>query len=325
MLRERGEARREYDEAITAGHRAAIAEEERSGVFTTRVGNLQPGEDAVITLTLTGPLAVDDGVAEFRFPLVVAPRYIAGQPGDWLPVGAGTAPDTGAVPDASRITPPVLLPGLDSPVRLALRARLSGLDLTPGAIVSSLHAVDVTADGDDMVTVALHPGERLNRDVVLRFAVAGEDTAAIAVVTPDEDDPTTGTWQVTVVPRAIEGTVERGRDVVVVLDRSGSMGGWKMVAARRAAARVIDSLGVRDRFAVLAFDSVTEHPPGLTALAPATDRARWAAVEWLAGLAARGGTEMLDPLRTAATLLAGQALLTRATTLSWTRAAGTGS
>jgi hypothetical protein len=41
-LRERGEARREYDEAITAGHRAAIAEEERSGVFTTRVGNLQP-------------------------------------------------------------------------------------------------------------------------------------------------------------------------------------------------------------------------------------------------------------------------------------------
>ncbi len=304
-LRERGEARREYDEAITAGHRAAIAEEERSGVFTTRVGNLQPGEDAVITLTLTGPLAVDDGVAEFRFPLVVAPRYIAGQPGDWLPVGVGTAPDTDAVPDASRITPPVLLPGLDSPVRLALRARLSGLGLTPDAIASSLHAVAVTADGDGAVTVALHPGERLNRDVVLRFGVAAEVTAAIAVVTPDEDDPTAGTWQVTVVPPAAGGDAARGRDVVVVLDRSGSMDGWKMVAARRAAARVIDSLGARDRFAVLAFDSVTERPPGFTSLAPATDRARWAAVEWLARLEARGGTEMLDPVRAAATLLAG--------------------
>ena len=304
-LRERGEARREYDEAITGGHRAAIAEEERSGVFTTRVGNLQPGEDAVITLTLTGPLAVDDGVAEFRFPLVVAPRYIAGQPGDWLPVGAGTAPDTDAVPDASRITPPVLLPGLDSPVRLALRARLSGLGLTPDAITSSLHAVAVTADGDGAVTVALNPGERLNRDVVLRFGVAAEVTAAIAVVTPDEDDPTAGTWQVTVVPPAARGGAARGRDVVVVLDRSGSMGGWKMVAARRAAARVIDSLGARDRFAVLAFDSVTERPPGFTSLAPATDRVRWAAVEWLARLEARGGTEMLDPVRAAATLLAG--------------------
>jgi Ca-activated chloride channel family protein len=305
-LRERGQARQEYDEAITAGHRAAIAEEERSGVFTTRVGNLQPGEDAVITLTLTGPLAVDDGVAEFRFPLVVAPRYIAGQPGGWLPVGVGTAPDTDAVPDASRITPPVLLPGLDSPVRLALRARLSGLGLTPDAIASSLHAVAAAADGDGAVTVALHPGERLNRDVVLRFGVAAEDTAAIAVVTPDEDDPTAGTWQVTLVPPEAEGDAARGRDVVVVLDRSGSMGGWKMIAARRAAARVIDSLGARDRFAVLAFDSVTERPPGFTSLAPATDRARWAAVEWLARLEARGGTEMLDPLRAAATLLAGE-------------------
>jgi Ca-activated chloride channel family protein len=306
-LRERGAARQEYDEAIAAGYSAAIAEEERSGVFTMRVGNLQPGEDAVITLTLTGPLAVDDGVAEFRFPLVVAPRYIAGQPGDWLPVGAGTVPDTDAVPDASRITPPVLLPGLDSPVRLALRARLSGPGLTPGAIASSLHAVAVTADGDGAVTVALHPGERLNRDVVLRFGVAGEATAAIAVITPDEDDPTAGTWQVTVVPAAAGGDAARGRDVVVVLDRSGSMGGWKMVAARRTAARVIDSLGARDRFAVLAFDSVTECPPGLTSLAPATDRVRWTAVEWLARLEARGGTEMLDPVRAAATLLAGTA------------------
>jgi len=304
-LRERGEARREYDEAITAGHRAAIAEEERSGVFTTRVGNLQPGEEAEITLTLTGPLAVDDGVAEFRFPLVVAPRYIAGQPGDWLPVGAGTAPDTDAVPDASRITPPVLLPGLDSPVRLALRARLSGLGLTPDAISSSLHDVAATADGDGAVTVTLHPGERLNRDVVLRFGVAAEVTAAIAVVTADEDDPTTGTWQVTVVPSAAQGDAARGRDVIVVLDRSGSMNGWKMVAARRAAARIIDSLGARDRFAVLAFDSVTERPPGLTSLVPASDRIRWAAVEWLARLEARGGTEMLDPLRSAAALLAG--------------------
>jgi Ca-activated chloride channel family protein len=304
-LRERGEARLEYEEAITAGHRAAIAEEERSGVFTTRVGNLQPGEDAVITLTLTGPLTVDEGIAEFRFPLVVAPRYIAGPPRDWLPVGAGTAPDTDAVPDASRITPPVLLPGLDTPVRLALRARLSGLGLTPDAITSSLHAVAVAADGDGVVTVALHPGERLNRDVVLRFAVADEVTAAIAVVTPDEDDPTTGTWQVTVVPPAARGGAARSRDVVVVLDRSGSMGGWKMVAARRAAARVIDSLGARDRLAVLAFDSVTERPPGFTSLAPATDRVRWAAVEWLARLEARGGTEMLDSVRAAATLLDG--------------------
>ena len=48
-----------------------------------------------------------------------------------------------------------------------------------------------------------------------------------------------------------------------VLDRSGSMAGWKMVAARRAAARMVDTLTERDRFAVLAFDNVVETPPAL--------------------------------------------------------------
>ena len=304
-LRERGQARAEYDAAIAAGHRAAITEEERSGVFSTRVGNLQPGEDAVITLTLTGPLAVDDGTAEYRFPLVVAPRYVAGQPLPWPPVGSGTAADTDAVPDASRVTPPVLLPGLASPVRLALRARLAGLGLAPDAIRSSLHAVVRTNGGDGEVEVALRPGARLDRDVVLRFPVAGATTRTIAAVAPDDEDPTTGTWHVTVVPpRTGHRDPAQGRDVIVVLDRSGSMHGWKIAAARRAAARIVDSLAAQDRFAVFAFDTVLECPPGLDALAAACDRNRWLAVEWLARLEARGGTEMLQPLRAAASALA---------------------
>ncbi len=305
-LRERAQARAEYDAAIAAGHRAAITEEERPDVFSIRVGNLQPGEEAVITLTLTGPLAVDDGTAEYRFPLVVAPRYVAGQPLPGPPVGPGTATDTGAVPDASRITPPVLLPGRASPVRLSLRARLAGLGLAPGDVRSSLHAVTTAAEGD-VVEVSLRPGERLNRDVVLRFPVAATAARAIAAVAPDDEDPTTGTWQVTIVPPLPGNGQNRARDVVVVLDRSGSMGGWKIAAARRAAARVVDSLGAADRFAVLAFDNWRESPPGLEGLVPASDRNRWTAVSWLAGLEARGGTEMLVPLDAAATALAGAA------------------
>src|SRR5947209_6216829 len=73
-LKERAQARREYDQAIQTGHRAAIAEEERPGVFTLRVGNLPPGETATVKLTLCGPLLYDSGEATFRFPLVVAPR-----------------------------------------------------------------------------------------------------------------------------------------------------------------------------------------------------------------------------------------------------------
>src|SRR5688500_7865435 len=80
IIEERQQARERYDRAIQQGHRAAITEEERPGVFTMRVGNIMPGERATVHLTLTGPLPYDEGEATFRFPLVVAPRYIPGTP-----------------------------------------------------------------------------------------------------------------------------------------------------------------------------------------------------------------------------------------------------
>ena len=85
----------------------------------------------------------------------------------------------------------------------------------------------------------------------------------------------------------------RPRDVVIVLDRSGSMQGWKMVAARRAVGRMIDTLLDHDRFTVLAFDDQIEYPPHADRqLAAATDQNRWRALEWLGKIEARGGTEM---------------------------------
>ena len=134
VLKERGAARREYDQAIQAGHRAAITEEERPGVFTMRVGNLPPGETATVRLSLTGPLSYSDGEATFRFPLVVAPRYIPGAPLPGPSVGDGVAADTDAVPDASRISPPVLLPGFPNPVRLSLAVDVLPSALAPGRL-----------------------------------------------------------------------------------------------------------------------------------------------------------------------------------------------
>src|SRR5262249_11964191 len=110
-LRERAEARAAYDRAVAAGQRASIAEEERPDVFTMRVGNIMPGERVSVRLTLVGPLPYADGEATYRLPLVVAPRYIPGDPLPGGQVGDGTVPDTDQVSDASRITPPVLLPG----------------------------------------------------------------------------------------------------------------------------------------------------------------------------------------------------------------------
>ncbi|MFC7587564.1 VIT domain-containing protein [Nonomuraea antimicrobica] len=78
VLKERGQARADYDRALREGRRAAIAEEDRPDVFTIRVGNILPGERVSVKLTMSQPLPYEDGAATFRFPLVVAPRYIPG-------------------------------------------------------------------------------------------------------------------------------------------------------------------------------------------------------------------------------------------------------
>jgi Ca-activated chloride channel family protein len=299
VVEERGAAREQYDEAIAKGHRAAITEEERAGVFTLRVGNLMPGEAATVRLSLVGPLPVDDGEVTFRFPLVVAPRYMPGAELGGEQAGLGDAPDTSLVPDASRISPPVLLPGCPNRVRLGLRVALEDHGLRD--VASSLHAV--TTGFRDAHVVEVHPGERLDRDFILRWRIDGAALRSSLVCAEDEGGGG-GTFQLTLVPPSTTSVAAKPRDVVFVIDRSGSMGGWKMVAARRAAARMIDTLTSRDRFCAIAFDDRVDLLPA-PALVDATDRNRYRAVEMLAKIDARGGTEMADPLNRAAALLAG--------------------
>ncbi|MEU8239510.1 VIT domain-containing protein [Actinoplanes missouriensis] len=297
QLRERAEAREAYDQAIAAGQRASIAEEERPDVFTMRAGNIMPGERVTVRLRLVGPLPYEDGAATFRFPLVVAPRYVPGTPLPDSYAGDGQLPDTDAVPDASRISPPVLLPGFPNPLKLSIGVDIDPAGLQLGDVRSSLHTV---TDDEGMLRIA--PGERADRDFVLRLAYASGGESAVAV--PDEEGAE-GTYQLVVLPPEA-ATAPRPKDVVLLLDRSGSMGGWKMVAARRAAARVVDTLTGADRFTVLTFDHHVERPAGLDhGLCEASDRNRFRAVEHLARADARGGTELLTPLISGLTMLAG--------------------
>src|SRR4029077_15998839 len=168
---------------------------------------------------------------------------------------------------------------------LAVEFAPSGL--APLALRSSLHGV-VEETSEKGRRVGGQLGERLNRDCILRFRGGEEKIVTSLSLQPDADGKE-GTFVVTLVPPASgPGAMTKPRDVVFVLDRSGSMAGWKMVAARRALARMVDTLRAEDRFAVFAFDTVVETPPDLggPAPVPATDRHRFRAVEFLSGLQA---------------------------------------
>lgn len=304
QLKERAAARLAYEEAIAGGRRAAIAEEDRAEVFATRVGNLLPGETATLELTLTGPLAFEDGEATFRFPLVVAPRYTSGLPVAGDPTGAGAAYDTDVVPDASRVTPPLLGPGDERP-ELDLVVHLAPAGLPISDLASSLRTAVVADGADETLTLRAEAGQALDRDFILRFKVTLAEPVVSAAAVPDPEGDE-GTWSVSVLTPPEQQRAQR--DVVVVLDRSGSMQGWKITAARRAACRVVDSLDAADRFAVMGFDDQVDWFDDGTGqaggrLLDASDRHRYAAVRWLSALEARGGTEMEEALYQAAALL----------------------
>jgi Ca-activated chloride channel family protein len=309
-LKERGQARRDYQVAIESGHRAAIAEEERPGVFTMRAGNIPPGESIAIQLELSGPLEVADGEVTFQFPLVVAPRYIPGTPLPGKSVGSGTSPDTDAVPDASRISPPVLLPGQPSPVRLGISVEIDPLGMPLGALRASLHQLEVEAlEGGRRRVTLKNPGERLDRDFLLRYRIGNDCLATSLALHPDPEGARKrngdGCFALTLLPPTLAENQTRPRDVVVVLDRSGSMGGWKMSTARRAAGRLLDTLTHHDRFGVVLFDNrleVFQDSNQREVLLSASNRQRYRAMEFLSGATARGGTDMGPALDRAVSL-----------------------
>lgn len=292
-IKERGAARREYAQAIATGHRAALLEEERSDIFTTTVGNIAPGEEVEIKFELSGPLSCFKNTARLRLPLVVGQVYIPGNPLEGDSVGEGISVDTDQVPDASRITPPRLPDGAPNPVALSVCFTVvpSGLQLTD--VVSTCHFARTKKLEDGRYRVSLLPGvERMDRAFVLEITYPA-NTLQTTILW----DPNSAAFALTVVPPVAVDRTEHARDVIILLDRSGSMNGWPMVAARRAAARIVESLTEEDRFGIVSYDDRNEHFDIKQGLCPADAFHKMRVAEHLSKIEARGGTEMLPALK----------------------------
>jgi Ca-activated chloride channel family protein len=282
LVKERDEARRTYTEAVQQGKRAALLEQERDDVFTVQVGNLPPGEEVTVRLVTSERLPFfEDGTTELRLPLLVAPRYIPGNPLPQNPVGDGVEWDSDQVPDASRLSPPRLAPGFDPKVALSIEVEIA--DGALAELASSQHA---TRMANGKIALA-RQDELLDRDFILRWKLAGDAVQTRLLTTRD------GFGMLSILPPKREGFLGLARDVVFILDRSGSMSGVKMTSAARACSLLLATLGPRDRFAITAFDNTTEWFSGGN-FVNADEAGVAAGDRFLRTIDARGGTE-LDP------------------------------
>src|SRR5206468_95662 len=148
-IHEREEAKAAYEAAKEAGQRASLIEQERPNIFTTSVANVGPGDEIAVEIEYQDRVLYRDGRFSLRFPMVVAPRYVGAPPSPALTVSTAPSPEPiTVVPDADRITPPVLRPedGPVNPVRLSVL-------LNPGVpistITSSSHMITVADAADN--------------------------------------------------------------------------------------------------------------------------------------------------------------------------------
>jgi Ca-activated chloride channel homolog len=251
LVRERDSARQDYERALQEGRRAALLEQERDDVFTIQLGNLPAGEDATIRLTYSEELTFfDNGLTALRLPLVLGVRYIAGEPLPGTSAGHGTELDTNVVPDGSRLTPPRLVEGFDPQVHLSIRVEIDGGPLAD--LTCSQHATRFGAAGGRTTVSLARADERLNRDFVLRWRVA--PARGIEPRLFFHRDPTGARFGIVSIGVSAAPAQARPRDVIFVLDRSGSMEGPKMSSAARACSLLLNTLGPTDRFGLLAFN-----------------------------------------------------------------------
>jgi Ca-activated chloride channel family protein len=293
QIKEKEAARKVYQQAKKEGRKASLVEQERPNVFTTSVANIGPGERVAVRISYQQILEYDSGRFELRFPMVVGTRYIPGSPiVTKATTGTGWAFDTDQVEDASRVTPPVLHPdqGLINPVSLEV-------SLDPGMPLERLncpsHAAEITHDADNVHRILLD-GVPADRDFVLEWTPARGSEPRAAVFTEEID----GSYYVLALlmppDDTFTETVRLPREVIFVVDTSGSMGGTSIIQARDALILALGQLAPEDYFNIIEFDSNFSklYRGSVPAMPAAVDEAK----RWVSGLQADGGTEMMGPL-----------------------------
>ncbi len=271
LIKRREEARKIYEQARDRGQRASLLEQERPNIFTQSVANIMPGDNITITIRYVNILRYAESHYELVFPMVVGPRYIQGN-----------------VPDASRITPPVLKPGERTGHDIALSVKLdAGVPIQN--VHSSSHVIDTKTINPHEKQIQLHQADTIpNKDFVLRYDVAGKVPEMATIAHHDERG---GFFTLMIQPqRTVTDAQVIPRELIFIVDTSGSMRGFPIKKSKEAMRMLIKGMRSTDTFNVVRFagDTGTLWNKPM----PATRANIEQALRYVDSFRGRGGTEM---------------------------------
>jgi Ca-activated chloride channel homolog len=305
-IEERQQARVIYEQARASGQKAALTEQERPNIFTNSLANIGPGETVLVQIEYQEPVGQTGNEFSLRVPMVVGPRYNPlpiVQSVDLRENGWG-ASSVDPVADRDRISPPVLDPAQNGPINpTSITVHLqAGFPL--GEVKSHHHAVRIESPDAETRNISLADGTvPADRDFDLTWKPAAETAPSVGLFR--EHVGNADYLLAFVTPPAVEQAEQKPlpREVVFVIDNSGSMGGTSIAQAKASLLYGLGRLGPNDRFNVIRFDDTMDVLFDSPIAADAGHLAH--AKSFVSALQAAGGTEMVPAMRAALTDTAG--------------------
>lgn len=282
-IKEKEEAKEEFDEAKSEGKSASLLEQQRPNVFTMNVANVMPGDTVTIELHYTELIVPTEGIYQFVFPTVVGPRYMS--------------PSEDPKAETNQwVETPYLEEGKTPTGKYDITVNLStGVPITD--ISSKSHEITVNKRNASTASVTLSNPEDYagNRDFVLNYKLTGQDISAGLMLDQEADE--NYFMMMVQPPEHYQPEVIPPREYIFVLDVSGSMWGYPLDTAKVLLKNLVSGLKETDTFNVITFSGGSSQlsPQSVPATADNVQKA----MDFIGQEDGGGGTELASALQTA--------------------------
>ena len=300
QIHEKEEAKKIYEKAKSEGKSASLVEQQRPNIFTTNVANIAPGGKIKVAIEYQQAVSISNNRYSVRFPMVVGDRYIPGAPIYTPDDSLGTSLNTNEVKDASKITPiseTHLRALLDENFETNLPVRID-INLTAGFDLASLnstyHKVRTESLNQTTKYITLAEASQLDRDFELTWSANRSNEPEVALFAQENDNNVYLMLMAIPPKNEVFKRSDRPRELIFIIDSSGSMSGDSMRQAKDSLYEALERLKPTDRFNIIDFDS--EFEPLFDSAMMASKFHMSEARGFIRKIDADGGTEMYNPI-----------------------------